>query len=245
MQQTKETFTQNESAGKETKVLCLDCKQTTNHRIEASLDKHGCQWDEQERWSIDWVDHYQVIRCLGCDNVSFRHTSWFSEDDPMEPATERLYPRRNSLTISEQSFLNIPSPLKRIYGEVIDSFNSENFTLCAAGLRAIVEGICADQKIVDGPVVVNAAEGATKVVRKTNLEGMIAGLQEKGLLTQQNTVTLHDHRFLGNDAVHQLKKPSAEELKLAIEIVEHTLHQIYELPEKALELRQSMAKRKK
>jgi hypothetical protein len=70
---------------------------------------------------------------------------------------------------------------------------------------------------------------------------------EKGFLTEANAETLHQLRWLGNDAIHQLARPSVKELKLAIEIIEHTLEQIYEIPEKgkALDLRGTSAKRKK
>ena len=87
--------------------------------------------------------------------------------------------------------------------------------------------------------------GGTKVVRRDNLEGRISGLQEKGLLTKSSAQTLHEHRYLGNLAIHELARPSADELKLAIEIVEHVLEQLYELPEKAAELRRAIARRKK
>lgn len=50
---------------------------------------------------------------------------------------------------------------------------------------------------------------------------------------------------MGNDAIHQLDRPSVEELRLAIEIVEHIFEQLYEIPEKALELKAKMARRKK
>ena len=92
---------------------------------------------------------------------------------------------------------------------------------------------------------VSAKGGGTQVKRKDNLEGRIAGLQEKGLLTQASAQTLHEHRYLGNDAVHELARPSEDELRLAIEIIELTLEQLYELPEKAEELRRATARRKK
>lgn len=45
--------------------------------------------------------------------------------------------------------------------------------LCAAGLRALVEGICADRKVKRGPV---KDQQSGKVNQKTNLEGKINGL---------------------------------------------------------------------
>jgi hypothetical protein len=63
------------------------------------------------------------------------------------------------------------------------------------------------------------------------------------LLTESSSQTLHEYRYLGNDAVHELARPSDDELRLAIDIIELTLEQLYELPEKAEELRRATARR--
>lgn len=248
MSKTEEKFTENKTKGKTLNVLCIECNRPTKHRVAASLDRDGTEYNKREGWSIEWIDNYQVIQCLGCETVTFRHLHWFSEDwepdSDEDGSTERLYPKREANSLKGQALLNVPTNLRRIYGEVIDCFNNDGPTLCAAGLRAMVEGICADQGIVDGPVTVPAKGGGTRVIRKVNLEGKIAGLHEKGLLTQAGAQTLHEHRYLGNEAVHQLARPSPEELALAIEIVEHTLNQMYEIPQKALDLKRTTAKRR-
>lgn len=247
MSKTKISFSENKTKDEMLSVLCANCNGTTKHKIIASLDKDGCEYDERAGWSVDWNDEYQIIQCQGCESTSFRHTSSFSEVyDSMtgeyEP-TERLYPKRNTNSVASKSFYNVPSNLRRIYGELFDCFNNECPTLCAAGLRAIVEGICAQQGVADGPVQVSAKGGGTQIARKKSLEGRIAGLQEKGLLTESSSQTLHEYRYLGNDAVHELARPSDDELRLAIDIIELTLEQLYELPEKAEELRRATARR--
>jgi hypothetical protein len=238
---------ENETKGKIVSTHCIECKRSTRHLVTVSLDKRGTESNEEEGWGVDWSDRYQVIECQGCETVSFRHLSWFSEaqDFDDDGTTERIYPLRNKDAVSARPYHNVPSNLRRIYIELIDCFNNDSPTLCAAGLRALVEGICAQQGIVEGPVVVPTKVGGTQVVRRDNLEGRIAGLQEKGLLTQPSAQTLHEHRYLGNSAVHELARPSTDELKLALEIVEHVLEQLYELPEKAAELHRAIARRKK
>lgn len=249
MSKTEITYSENKSKDKVLSILCSSCKSTTKHRIIASLDKDGCEYDEREGWSVEWNDEFQIIQCQGCESTSFRHTSWFSEDaNPTTGETgqtERLYPKRSSSSVITKPFYNVPSNLRRIYGELVDCFNNEIPTLCAAGLRALVEGICAHEGVTDGPVHLPAIGGGTQIKRKSNLEGRIAGLQEKGLLTQSSAQTLHEHRYLGNDAVHELARPSDDELRLAIDIIELTLEQLYELPEKAEELRRATARRKR
>lgn len=247
MSKSESKVVENETKDKIVSVQCIECKRTTRHRVIVSIDKSGSEYDDGEEWSIDWSDRHQVIECQGCETVSFRHLSWFSEaeDYDCDGTTERIYPLRNKDAISARPYHNVPSNLRRIYTELIDCFNNDSPTLCAAGLRALVEGICAQQGIVDGPVEIPAKGGGTQIVRRDNLEGQIAGLQEKGLLTQSSAHTLHEHRYLGNSAVHELARPSSDELQLAVEIVEHVLEQLYELPEKAAELHRAIARRKK
>jgi hypothetical protein len=50
---------------------------------------------------------------------------------------------------------------------------------------------------------------------------------------------------MGNDAIHELSRPSEDDLHVAIEIVEHTLESLYEIPEKAEALRANRAKKKR
>ncbi|MEX0712559.1 MAG: DUF4145 domain-containing protein, partial [Pirellulales bacterium] len=61
----------------------------------------------------------------------------------------------------------------------------------------------------------------------------INGLAEKGSISSQQAATLHQIRFLGNDAAHELYQPSARNVSMALDIVEHLLEQVYEQPAKA------------
>lgn len=69
------------------------------------------------------------------------------------------------------------------------------------------------------------------------LDGKINGLQERGLITKSQQCALHELRFLGNKALHDLDIPSKNELEIAFEIIEHLLLEIYELPIKTSELK--------
>ncbi len=249
MSKTELTYTENKTKDEVVYIPCTKCNRSTKHRVAVSLDENETEYDQREGWSVEWINNYQVIQCLGCETVTFRHLHWCSEDwQPQfgeDGTTERLYPKRDANSLKARALTNVPNTLRRLYREVIDCFNNDSPTLCAAGLRAVVEGLCAERGIADGPVQVQKKGGGSQFVRKTNLEGKIAGLHENRLLTQANAQTLHEHRYLGNDAVHELVRPSQDELRLAIEIIEHTLEQLYEIPQKALRLKHSMAKRKK
>ncbi|MGO9120511.1 MAG: DUF4145 domain-containing protein [Desulfomonilaceae bacterium] len=243
----------NKTKDQKIKVYCSQCTGETNHVVMQSVDWHASEvigYHRGDSLTVEWSNNYQIIQCQGCDSITFRRVSWNSEaqcqigpNEWYDGTSEWLYPERSQETRVIRSYHNVPNPLARIYRETIECFNKEIFTLSAAGLRAIIEGICADQKIADGPITVKKADGSIKTVRRRNLEGKIAGLGEKGILTQESATILHEHRFLGNQAVHELNQPSPDELILAIDIIEHTLDALYEMPDKADELRRIKAMR--
>ncbi|WP_280528144.1 DUF4145 domain-containing protein [Cupriavidus plantarum] len=174
------------------------------------------------------------MQCGGCKAVTFRHHHYFSEDaNPWEPNHGRdyYYPKRDDRTAKE--FDHVPTTLGLLYDEVVQCFNNGSLILCAAGLRALVEGLCLDRGVNEGPVP--QPNGAPK--RSRNLEGKIYGLHEQGVVTASSAGFLHSHRFLGNEAVHALARPPRDELALAIDIVEHMLEQVYEIPAKAASLK--------
>lgn len=251
MEKFTEKFEENKTKGNFDQVQCIECKRDTRHQVIQSLDQFASQ-DCGDYGSIDYVINHQIIQCQGCMIVTFRQLRYCSDDvikiGPDEwdnDITETLYPKRSKFTLHIKDFLNLPNNLRRIYRETIECFNNVSFTLSAAGLRALVEGLCAELKIKDGPKEKIDNKGNKVIKRVDNLEGKIAGLHEKGYLTQQQSSVLHEHRYLGNQAVHELAQPSRDELKLAIEIIEHTFESVYEIPEKADDLRRKRANRNK
>jgi len=175
---------------------------------------------------------WQTIKCQGCDEVSFREVWVTSEDinprtgEPEEVVT--LYPHRDKGTIDNKYFQGLPSKLRNIYRETIGAYNNNFMILCAAGVRAIVEGIC-----------------SVKKVGGRNLQLKIDCLFTDGYLTRHHAEVLHEHRFMGNSAIHALDTPSKEELLIAINIIEHTIENIFEIKEKVDELKYLKDRRKK
>jgi len=222
------------------KVFCVQCKRETNHKVLHETKK---TFNNEEIWA---EGTWQIVECSGCEDITFREVWENSEDvDPYEgyPVENiKLYPIRSKDTLPIKTFYNVPYKVRNIYREMIDAFNNGMLILCSGGLRATIEGICNEEGIVDGPVEIEK-KGVKSTIRKNDLRGRIGGLFEKGLLTKQHAEILHEHRFLGNEALHALDQPTKEELKIAIEIIEHTLDNIYELSEKVSDLRYNKQKR--
>jgi hypothetical protein len=75
----------HESTGSILEVECSCCKKKTNHKVLAAFE--NSKGDE-----ILWIENiFQIIQCLGCDDISFRSESFFSENAKPEI---QLYPNR-------------------------------------------------------------------------------------------------------------------------------------------------------
>lgn len=223
------------------KVLCTKCNCETNHK---ALREESRLFQNDEEY-IMARGTWQIVQCNGCETITFREV-WtnnedFDENGPIEDIT--IYPPRQKDMHPIKPFYEVPLSIRSIYRESIDAFNNGLLVLCSGGLRAVIEGICNHEKIVGGPVEIEK-KGVKTIVRKKDLQGKISGLFEKSLLTKDHAEILHAHRFLGNDALHQLDMPRKSELKIAIEIIEHTLEILYELKVKAKNLEYQRQSRK-
>ena len=78
-----------------------------------------------------------------------------------------------------------------------------------------------------------------KTKKLYTLEKKINSLQKEKILAEEHAEILHALRFIGNEAVHELTAPPEKDLKVAIEIVEHTLENLYGLSAKGYRLLQN------
>jgi hypothetical protein len=252
MAERRESYSENNNKNKIIEVSCLKCHVKTRHKIMCSYEYKASEGDFDRGFTVDWSSSHQIIQCQGCMELSFRLETWFSEDEQQIGENEwidgtriTLYPMRSEHMIISKPFPNVPSQLRRIYKETIESYNNDLYTLAAAGLRSIVEGICANLKIVDGPIEITQKDGTKVIKRNKSLEGKISGLVEKGFLLKKNAEILHEHRALGNEAVHDLSQPSSDEIIIALDVIEHAFETIYEISEKGDDLKILRIKRKK
>jgi len=212
--------------GKVETIFCAACLRQTKHTLLKTYDTH---WSDDEADMTGGATH-DFLKCNGCESATLRITSWHSEA-PGEPSVTFFPPRGTQEAVrAPKSFEEITygGPLDSVYRQTLSAFNQKLLTLAGGGVRLLIEGVCNDRGIKDGNVT--DANGVTK--RKDNLEGRINGLAEKGLISTQQAETLHQIRFLGNDAAHELDQPSARNVGMALDIVEHLIEQVYEQPAK-------------
>jgi hypothetical protein len=201
----------------------------TNHALLGSYTVSSQDDDS----GIAWGATHDFFKCNGCETSTLRISSWCSEDYPNEEPRFTFYPPRGARESirNPKDFEEITfgGPLDSVYRQTVSAFNQKLLTLAGAGVRLIIEGVCRERGIKAGPVT-GKKKGTT---RRENLEGRINGLVEKGFISIQQAATLHEIRFLGNDAAHELDQPSVKNVGIALDIVEHLLEQVYEQPAKA------------
>ena len=220
---------ENISKGETIRTRCNKCEKEMNHQILMDYCKRGTvvlDSDYDFRYGkIDYTGNfsndYQIIKCSGCDTISYRSYIYFSEyqnDIDDDGTREERYP--TLLRRTEKELKHMPSSLIQIYEEVIMTYNNNCFILCAAGIRALLEGICNNK-------------GITANVLRIK----ILNLREQGFISPQHENILHKLRFLGNDALHDLQTPTQKEVDSALDIIEHIIESLYEILGKAKNLK--------
>jgi len=241
------TYQNNQTKDVDLRLLCNSCSVETKHYVVQSYDRNGVEAIPEQSASVSYIDNFQIVRCKGCDTISFRHQIWssdYTDGGYSDGIFEDLYPKRTEIDIERPycAVKGLPRNLEIIYRETVDAYNFGLRTLCAGGLRALLEGICKNQNITSGQV---KSKTTGIFEKRSNLEGKIEGMSQEGLITIGQSKILHGHRYLGNEALHDLQRPSTDELEVAIDIVEHILLGIYELPQKGKDFDLYTSKRKK
>jgi len=209
----------NNTQGVEHMLPCSTCSGKTTHKVLTSVDVRGD--DDGDGYSFSWCTNHQIVHCLGCKTISFREASSNSEDyypignDEYEDTVhQELYPSR----IAGRKGLGdevhyLPSNVRRIYKETLLVLTNHAPVLAGIGLRALLETICKEKN----------ATGH-------DLLKKIDSLVTSSILTPMSAKILHKIRTLGNAAAHEVKPHSEKQLRLAMDIIEHLLNDVYILP---------------
>lgn len=211
MDEVDTKWTRDKGKGDVFRIFCIGCTRETKHTVVASLvgDTGGVSQE------------FQIIRCNGCENVSFRETldvEMYEPDENGEPQRLKprvfLYPQRVSGEVLTSDFVHLPEQIVDIYTETEKALADDMPILAGMGLRLIVEAVCHDRR----------ANGR-------NLDQRIDRLVEIGLLTQTSAEMLHSLRIIGNASAHQAASHSPDILRTAFVVVDNLLRNVYVLPQ--------------
>ena len=202
-------------------IHCNVCARHTNHVLCGEHTRHANVIENKE-WIYGEDFVYRMWVCAGCDTATLEEEYHCSLYDALTNPEKHYYPQRELDHLRVKSYMRLPKNLAGTYRECVLSFNAGLRLLCAAGLRALIEGIC-----------------KSHAIGGKNLEVKIDGLNK--LLPEHIVKSIHSFRFMGNEAVHELKPPEKKDLELAIEVCEDLMNYIYELDYKAKQLPQKEA----
>ncbi len=205
---------------------CKRCETYTNHKI---LEKTN----EIEMESSNDTTEYEcfnIIRCLGCDEISFLKLAWDSDIQNDDDILHYNYPEDRFYLyedefLSEDDFSYVPNFVSQIYFEVIEAYISDSMILSGIGLRMIVEAVCLNKKIIG-----------------KNLKEKISNLFEDGYISKNDLEIIDKLREIGNISAHQIKSHSITVIGSALEAVNHLIRSIYITSRKTKHLRKSNKK---
>lgn len=193
------------------KSYCIRCNYDTNHSV---LFKESIRSDNDD---YDFAIDYMVVKCLGCERISFREKFTDIESaypnqngDWISDTTVKTYPEKLRITQRLENIYILPEKIRIVYEEAIKAYNADCFILTGVAFRAVIEAICIETEI----------GGRT-------LENKINNLARQKLITEKESKRLHSIRFIGNDSIHEMKVPNEESLKIVLNIIENLLNNLY------------------
>lgn len=214
------------------KYVCIECMGPRHHYQPNPAVSN--EFDEEEKS----LKVKFVIHCCGCDTPSI--VEELRDVNSGDLIIKELFPPREESVIKLKKLKNTDEKIVKHYKRTIKHFNEPEGEIdCAANLRMLIEGICAFLKVEKGKILKNS-----KMVSSNTLEGKIFGLAQEGYLIEPIAQTLHQLRFLGNEALHELEPPSRKELNLGIRIIENVIESIFEIANIGRELESKRAERK-
>lgn len=217
----KQSVDINRKTKERCRVPCRICRVETHHIVLESVDVR--RYEEHPQADNWWDENsFQIVQCLGCDDISFRKVYMCSENVDGDPDTDEtwldvdiaIYPSRVVGRNKLRQMDCLPWQVARIYDETNAALCSKQPILAGIGIRALIEAVCQQEQ----------AAGRT-------LEQKIDDLVKLEVLTKSGAEMLHSTRLLGNTSAHEAKPHSEAMLTLAMDVVEHLLTDVYILPE--------------
>ncbi|MFT5094824.1 MAG: hypothetical protein ACI93T_003667 [Porticoccaceae bacterium] len=215
--------------GQETiRVACATCaRQHNNHRVLHEVVNRFSDGPEGPPLS---KEYHRFVECMGCESLKYVMSrenltevdSFYSgeTDFRVYPDLPGVVPKRNAGFDSGEA--EFPANVWKMYSETLQALNAGIRTLAAGGLRATVEAICLENGLTSG-----------------SLAKKIDELAAQNLLTSAQAELLHEERYLGNAALHELETPASHAIEDGLQIVEGLMNTIYILPMKAARLRKA------
>src|SRR5690349_2172603 len=143
----------NVKVGDVARLFCNTCKGDTRHELK-TIHPREINYIENEGTPNEYLAFWEILEyrlwiCLGCDTglmeIGYHNNGMYDSEADKEIWESELFPKREKSNLPYKRFKQLNNKLSTIYREVISSYNGDLRVLCAAGLRALLEGICSDK----------------------------------------------------------------------------------------------------
>lgn len=207
------------------RVFCSMCKHETNHEIVKSIN------NRMDYEDIVFLSAHQIVRCRWCWAISYRTVEENTEDSYYDEDNQQflnsdisIYPERWEDFINKKYFGDkTPTNIESLYSETVEAFNKNLFILCAWWVRWIIEAV----SIAEGIKWWYIPDTKGNQIFKKDLFGKIEWMHQKQIISKRYKDFFHKLRGLWNNALHDTEVPSNKELKIAIDIIEKTIFNLY------------------
>ncbi len=188
------------------KSYCRKCSQHTDAEKNAEiLAKHSSYFESDDGY-VDATTYYYVIRCEGCEQISFLEEFYFSEDEPPDRPRITYWPPKELRR--RPSWLNDiwePRSVRLLFDELYKALDQDARVLAGIAVRTIFDGIAAHLNIDE-----------TKPFAD-KLKDLVAN----GDISKRERDSLEVLVDAGNAAAHRGWRPNANELNQLVDILEH------------------------
>jgi hypothetical protein len=208
-----------------TKAHCNTCGGNRNHEV---VHSETTSWRDDDH-NVSGSDEYETLKCLGCENIKLRHTSWFSEDHEstvnyFPPAIFRPRPKW-----MEQLWIELPAEdvfVDKLLQEIYVAIHNNLRSLAAMGVRSLVEKVMVSKAGDKGSFLKNIAEferlGYVSRIQRERIEAILEA---------------------GHAAIHRDFSPTTKDVITLVDIAEHIVETVYLHESKVNELRKRVPPR--
>jgi hypothetical protein len=200
------------------KVHCNSCNQVTKHRILKSRT-HSDSDDDQ---GISWATTYDMLECLGCDDIMLRSSFFFSENDDTKVT---FYPPRVSRKLPDWQY-SLPLEIRGVLAEIYTALEADSRRLAMMGARTAIE-----------------AAMVSKVGDQGNFSQIVRSFQDEGYVSKTNREYLEIALDAGSASAHRAHVPTVEQLDTVMDILENLLHSVFVLAKPTAKLKAAIPAR--
>lgn len=185
------------------RIHCNECGQRTKHLRIFYHTRSGSEPHDSE-YDISWTNHYDLFECCGCESVTLRRKSYFSEWNSGDVDINYYPPRiARKLPVWKNK---LKKEIRELLSEVYKALQSDSPALSMMGARALID-------------LVILQEVGDVGTFKQKLEE----LESKGFLSKNSREILDAALDVGNAASHRGFRPDEEQIDTVMDIVEHLL----------------------